>query len=108
MSSWISLLPKYFSDSLDRMTLWKRIRSGLRRAAQESPIGNLARFWTIISDHIKAKDGMTKDFTLVNTIKMFEKRPEEHRREWFRQCIEETDILIAYARESWETKKGAI
>lgn len=50
----VGLLPRVFGESLDRTTLWSRIDSAISTACAKVGDGDVARWWQLVLEHIKA------------------------------------------------------
>jgi hypothetical protein len=103
----VSELPKFYSEELDRMSMWDRIGNGLLAASQKAD-GNFELFLNAVLSYIKASpSAVAASGFLSAVIVNFEKRPQEWKTDFIRQFQEYHFLIIVKARAMWQTKKGA-
>ena len=102
-----------FSDSLDRVTLWDRIGSGLASAAAKCDDGDTDRFAALCLEHIKADHAAAARHELFAAwVVIMSTRDDAHRQAFVRHCGSKTAIVLVHARHAWEnlkkTKKAGV
>lgn len=101
----VSELPKFYSDDLERTSLWDRIGNGLLAASQKAD-GNLELFINSVLSYIKASPtSVAASDRLSAFITNFEKRDVSWKRDFIRQFQEYHYLIIVKARAQWQTKK---
>ena len=106
----ISEVPRFFSDTLDRMTMWDRIGNGLCAAVSKSD-GNLRLFVNYLVEYVKADYGKFASCeTINNIINTFELREKEWQKLFVENCHKFSFLIIAKSRQMWmqKTKKNAV
>jgi hypothetical protein len=102
----VSELPKFYSDDLDRMSLWDRIGHGLLAAASKSD-GNCELFINSILSYIKASPtSVAASERIAAFIINFESRDSTWKRDFIHQFQEYNYLIIVKARAAWKNKKG--
>lgn len=101
----VSELPKFYSDELDRMQVWDRIGNGLLAAASKAD-GNCELFINSVLSYIKASPtSVAASERLAATIKFFEQRDITWKRDFIHQFQEYNYLIIVKARAAWQAKK---
>jgi hypothetical protein len=101
----VSELPKFYSDELDRMQLWDRIGNGLLAAASKAD-GNCELFINSVLSYIKASPtSVAASERIAAFITLFEKRDPSWKRDFIRQFQEYNYLIIVKARNAWQMKK---
>jgi len=101
----VSELPKFYSDELDRMKLWDRIGNGLLAAASKAD-GNCELFVNSVLSYIKASlTSVAASERLASFITNFEKRDSTWKRDFICQFQEYHYLIIVKARAAWQAKK---
>jgi hypothetical protein len=104
----VSELPKFYSDELDRMQLWDRIGNGLLAAASKAD-GNCELFINSVLSYIKASPtSVAASERLAAFITNFEKRDASWKRDFIHQFQEYNYLIIVKARAAWQTKKEQV
>lgn len=102
----VSELPRFYSDELDRMQLWDRIGNGLLAAASKAD-GNCELFINCVLSYIKASPtSVAASERLAAFISNFEKRDAKWKRDFIRQFQEYNYLIIVKARAAWQGKKA--
>lgn len=102
----VSELPRFYSDELDRMQLWDRIGNGLLAAASKAD-GNCELFINSVLSYIKASPtSVAASELLAAFITNFEKRDSSWKRDFIHQFQEYNYLIIVKARASWQGKKA--
>lgn len=103
----VSELPRFYSDDLDRMKLWERIANGLLAAAKKSD-GNCELFVNQVLTYIKASPtSVAASDKIAGFISVFETRDNNWKRDFISQFNEYHFLIIVKARHAWQNKKGA-
>jgi hypothetical protein len=104
----VSELPKFYSDELERMSLWDRIGNGLLAAASKSD-GNCELFINSVLTYIKASPtSVAASERLAAFITNFEKRDTTWKRDFIHQFQEYHYLIIVKARSAWQAKKEQV
>jgi hypothetical protein len=101
----ISLLPIFFSDSLDRKTLWDRISNGIYTASTKCD-NDFEIFLNFVLEYIKAegnKVASNKEFN--DFLFSINEKSDEWKIKFISLCQNKYYILTAYARKKWEDRK---
>jgi hypothetical protein len=101
----ISLLPLFFSDSLDRKTLWDRTSNGIYTASSKCN-NDFEIFINFILEYIKAegsKVASNKEFN--NFLLYVDEQSNEWKIKFISICQNKYYLLTAYARKKWEDRK---
>jgi hypothetical protein len=102
----VSELPRFYSDELDRMQLWDRIGNGLLAAASKAD-GNCELFINSVLSYIKASPtSVAASERLAAFITNFEKRDSAWKRDFIHQFQEYNYLIIVKARTAWQGKKA--
>lgn len=101
------IMARLFSDSLDRKTLWERIGTGLRSAAQKRPEGGDGLIAAAL-DHVKAEPGRAAVSAELNDlIVVVMQQDEEWNRGWAAYILRHATIVTVHARAKWQEIKDA-
>lgn len=101
----ISLLPVFFSDSLDRKTLWDRISNGIYTASTKCD-NDFEIFLNFILEYIKAEGSKVASNEEFNNFLLFiSKQLDEWKIKFISICQNKYYLLTAYARKKWEDRK---
>jgi len=101
----VSELPRFYGDELERKSLWDRIGSGLLAAASKAD-GNCELFVNATLAYIKASPAsVAASERLAAFITSFEKRDLIWKRDFIHQFQEYHYLIIVKARAAWQTKK---
>jgi len=104
----VSELPKFYSDELERMALWDRIGNGLLAAASKAD-GNCELFINSVLAYIKASPAtVAASERLAAFITNFEKRDAAWKRDFIHQFQEYHYLIIVKSRAAWQNKKGQV
>lgn len=104
----VSELPRFYSDELERTALWDRIGNGLLAAASKAD-GNCELFVNSTLAYIKASPtSVAASDLLAAFITNFENRDMEWKRSFIHQFQEYHYLIIVKARAAWQTKKGQV
>ena len=104
----VSELPKFYSNELDRMSLWDRIGNGLLAAASKAD-GNCELFINSVLSYIKASPtSVAASDRLAAFIANFETRDTAWKRDFIHQFQEYHYLIIVKARAAWQSKKGQV
>jgi hypothetical protein len=102
----ISEIPRFFSDQLDRMTMWDRIGNGIGSAVSKSD-GNFRLFINNLVDYVKADySKFACSETIQNIINTFELREKEWQSLFVENCQKYSFLIIAKSRLYWQTKNN--
>lgn len=103
--SFVSILPKFFSDDFDRITLWDRIGNGLLAASQKAD-GDCELFINSVLAYIKASpSSVAASNDLSNMLSMFTTRDNGWKEAFIKQFQEYHYLIIVKARNSWNSRK---
>jgi hypothetical protein len=106
LSMLISILPKYYSDSLDRKNLWNRISTGIIKASEEIYDLNIYQWFNIIINHIKVDYGeIINSYKIKNIVDKLQNMTNELKQELINICREQTYIILVEAKILWEANK---
>lgn len=95
-----------FGESMDRMTLWERIPSGLAVACVKCDDGDIDRFISLVLDHIKADPARAARMIEVEELLFATStKPISWRQGFVRYIASHSFSIIAYARREWENTK---
>lgn len=95
-----------FGESLDRMTLWDRIPSGLATACVKCDDGDIDRFVDYVLSHIKAEPARAARHEDVGImLAEASMKPTSWRQGLVRYIASHGFAIIAYSRREWETTK---
>ena len=104
----VSELPRFYSDELDRMQLWDRIGNGLLAAASKAD-GDCELFINSVLTYIKASPtSVAASERIAAFITNFEKRDNTWKRDFIHQFQEYNYLIIVKARSAWQLKKGQV
>lgn len=104
----VSELPRFYSDELDRMSLWDRIGNGLLAASSKAD-GNCELFINSVLSYIKASStSVAASDRLAAFIALFEKRDTTWKRDFIHQFQEYNYLIIVKARSAWQAKKEQV
>lgn len=104
----VSELPKFYSDELERTALWDRIGNGLLAAASKAD-GNCELFINSTLAYIKASPtSVAASERLAAFITAFEKRDNTWKRDFIHQFQEYHYLIIVKARAAWQDKKEQV
>lgn len=96
-----------FGESLDRMTLWDRIPSGLAVACVKCDDGDMDRFVSLVLEHIKSDAGCAARHPAIARALEVSKNPVAWRQGLVRYIASHSFATIAHARRAWEATKAA-
>ena len=100
-------MARVFGDDLDRKTLWDRIGSGLRSAAQKRPEGGDGLIAAAL-EHVKAEPGRAANTPeLAELILGVDAQEEEWNRGWAAYILRSSTIVTVHARAQWQELKNA-
>ena len=104
----VSELPRFYSDELDRMQLWDRIGNGLLAAASKAD-GNCELFINSVLAYIKASPtSVAASDRLAAFITNFERRDTAWKHDFIHQFQEYHYLIIVKARAAWQSKKAQV
>lgn len=102
----VSELPKFYSDELDRMQLWDRIGNGLLASASKAD-GNCELFVNSVLSYIKASlTSVAASERLASFITNFEMRDQTWKRDFIHQFQEYHYLIIVKSRAAWQGKRA--
>lgn len=100
----ISEVPRFFSDQLDRMTMWDRIGNGIGSSVSKSD-GDFRLFINYLVDYVKADfSKFACSDTIQSIISTFELRDKSWQRLFVENCQKYSFLIIAKSRQSWQNK----
>lgn len=101
----VVMAEQFDSDTLDRLTLWDRISSGILTAAAKVDDGDLDRFLSLCLEHVKASPGRTAaSETVAMLLGMFD-QDEAWRIGFLRYCQSHIYAVLIHGRASWQQHK---
>jgi len=101
----ISLLPVFFSDSLDRKTLWDRISHGIYSASTKCD-NDFESFLNFVLEYIKAEGNKVASNSEFSSFLSFViEKSDGWKIKFITLCQNKYYILVAYARQKWEERK---
>lgn len=104
----VSELPRFYSDELERTALWDRIGNGLLASASKSD-GNCELFINSVLAYIKASPtSVAASDHFAAFITNFEKRDTTWKRDFIHQFQEYHYLIIVKARAAWQSKKEQV
>jgi hypothetical protein len=104
----VSELPVFYGDELNRMDLWDRIGNALAAASAKAD-GNLELFINSVLTYIKAAPtAVAASSRLSAFIVAFENRDSNWKRDFIQQFQEYSYLIIVKARAAWQTKKAQV
>lgn len=104
----VSELPVFYSDDLDRKSLWERIGNGLLAAVQKCN-GDVELFVNQVLVYIKADAAkVAASDRLANLIFTFSSRDKGWREGFLRQFQEYHYLIIVKSRMTWNSRKQVL
>lgn len=101
----VAELPIFYSDSLDRMSLWDRIGNGLVAASQKCN-GDVELFINQVLVYIKADTSkVAASERLSNMMYTMSQRDKSWKETFLRQFQEYHYLIIVKARMVWNNRK---
>lgn len=101
------VMARVFSDTLDRKTLWERIGTGLKSAAQKRPEGGESLVSAAL-DHVLADPGKAAvQEDLGGLLMTVEEQTDEWNRGWSAYLVRSAVIVTVLARAEWQKEKEA-
>jgi len=100
----ISEIPRFFSDELNRMSMWDRIGNGIGVAVSKSD-GDFRLFINYLAEYVKAdfsKFACSEIFQKITAT--FELREKEWQRLFVENCQKYSFLIIAKSRLLWQSK----
>lgn len=103
-----SILPRLFSDELDRMSMWDRIANGITVGVKRSG-GDVEIFANTVLEYIKANAAMMAACDpLAGLLCELEQLDEAERRDFLRIIDQKKNVIIVHARNQWKDQKGGV
>ena len=103
----VSELPVFYSEDLDRMKLWNRIGDGLLAAAQKCN-GDVELFVNQVLTYIKAEPSkVAASDRLADLICAFGVRDSAWKESFIRQFQEYHYLIIVKSRMAWNSRRVA-
>lgn len=101
-----SILPELFSDDFDRKTLWDRIGNGIKSASKKCG-GDYEEFVNLVLEFIKSDPGKTAACERLSFfLSGMESKGKIWEKEFLRIMDKKHNIVLVYARNLWNSKKG--
>lgn len=101
----VVLAEQFDSASLDRLTLWDRISSGILTAAAKVDDGDLERFLTLCLEHVKAAPGRAATSeTVLRLVGTFD-QGEAWRIGFLRYLQSHIYCVLIHGRAAWQQHK---
>lgn len=103
----VALAEQFDSDTLDRLTLWDRISSGILTAAAKVDDGDLDRFLSLCLEHVKAAPGRA---ACSDAVARFMGAVDQHqgwRIGFIKYCQSHQYAVIIHGRVAWQQHKEA-
>lgn len=100
-------LPAVFGDTLDRMTLWDRIASGIQSGYAKTFGGDLELFVQHVLEHIKAEASrvVTCDRICDAQERLYDLSSED-RQAWLTYLVTHLVPTLVFARKEWKASIG--
>lgn len=103
----LALAQLFNRDSLDAVTLWERIGSGLATACAKVNDGDLDRLLSLCLDHVKADPGKAAAHPgVAGLLATFATRPPEWRFAFVDYLDSRKYVVLALGRARWEEFKA--
>ena len=105
-SDFLAVLPKFYSDGLDRLTMWTRIFNGIKSSLAKAN-GSVDRFVSEMLDYIKANpQDLYPDSDMLKIINLAINSKNINSEELL-SCFETRGmLLVPLAREKWNDLKS--
>lgn len=100
-------LPAVFGDSLDRMTLWDRIASGIQSGYAKTVSGDLELFVQHVLEHIKADASrVVANERMCDIQERLYGLEAEERQHWLTYLQTHLVPTLVFARKEWKLSIG--
>lgn len=102
-------LPAVFGDTLDRMTLWDRIASGIQSGYAKTFSGDLELFVQHVLEHIKAEASrVVACDRICNVQERLYDLDNDDRQAWLTYLVTHLVPTLVFARKEWKSSIGGV
>lgn len=104
--SFCSILPKIFSEDLDRKSLWERIGNGVVSAEKKSG-GDFDEFINLSIEFVKGSPGRVASCEELETFMIGTMdRSDEWKKQFLKVIEKKYNLILVYARALYNDNKG--
>lgn len=103
----VALLPEVFGETLDRLTLWDRIGTGLQTAFAKTPGIDHEHFIQQVLEHIKSETSKAaRCKSLAEVLLILSEWSPADRQAWIAYFHTHLVPIVVHAKIAWDAKKA--